>query len=393
MIYLLFIGSIMDSREKFHAVMDGQDIVHIPKTEFAYWAGTIRRWLSEGMPEIEPVPADILDSEPMRGAKPISPAYGKKADRNVMEYFGLDSFVEKFPFDMSPQLKEEIISEDSSYRIYRDSYGLTNKISMKDPGIPMALDYPVRDRKSFQDYISLYDDDFSKRLPPDFDDLAERLKSRDFPIRLGGNPFGFSFLGRHLMGEVGFMMNMYDDPGLLKDFNSFFLDLAIKYWDKILSRIEIDCIFILEDIAYRSGSFISAEMFNEFLRPYYLKFIDHLKQYGVKNIFVDCDGLIDELIPLWIDVGVTGMFPLEAVNDLEKIRDDHPGLRLMGGFNKKVLFEGSGRKAIDEELEKTKRVMKKGRYIPHIDHAVSEDVTWENFKYYRNRLNEICDGK
>jgi hypothetical protein len=37
-------------------------------------------------------------------------------------------------------------------------------------------------------------------------------------------------------------------------------------------------------------------------------------------------------------------------------------------------------------------MLKNGRYIPHIDHFVSQDCTWENFTYYRNRLNEIIDG-
>jgi uroporphyrinogen decarboxylase len=383
----------MDSREKFNAVMDNQDNTPILKAEFAYWAGTIRRWLTEGLPEISPVPVNILDSEPVRGSKSISTDNSGKTDENVMSYFGLDSYLEKFPFDISPMLEQVVLSEDESYRTYRDSFGLTNRISKKVSGIPMVLDYPIKDRKSFNKYISAYDEDFSKRLPDDFEKLAGSLKNRDFPIRLGGNPLGFSFLARHLMGEVRFMMNMYDDPGLIKDFNSFFLDFVMKYWDMILKKIDIDCIFILEDIAYRSGSFISKEMFEEFLKPYYIKFIDYLAQYRIRHIFVDCDGLIDELIPLWVEVGVNGIFPIEAVNDLEKISRDFPGLKLMGGFDKKVLFQGSDRKAIDQELEKIKRVMDKGKYIPHIDHAVSEDVSWKNFKYYRNKLNDMCDGK
>jgi len=383
----------MDSREKFHAVMERQENPSILKAEFAYWAGTIRRWLAEGLPEVKPVSGNILDSEPIRGSKAVSPQNAGRVDVNVMEYFDLDSYLEKFPFDISPLLEQEIISEDSSYRIYKDSFGLVNKISKRHPGIPMVLEYPVKDRKSFRKYISAYDEDFSKRLPPGFDRLAQALKERDFPIRLGGNPFGFSFLARHLMGEVGFMMGMYDDPRLIKDFNQFYLDFVMKYWDIILRKVDMDCIFILEDIAYRSGSFISKEMFDEFLKPYYIRFIDYLSQHRIKNIFVDCDGLIEELIPLWIDVGITGIFPIEAVNDLEKIRRDYPDLDLLGGFDKRVLFEGSDRQKIDEELEKTKRVMDKGGYIPHIDHAVSEDVTWENFKYYRNRLNDMCSGK
>jgi len=383
----------LNSREKFHAVMENQENTSIPKAEFAYWAGTTRSWFSQGLTCIQDVPSDILDSEPIRGASPISPTYAKNTDMNVMSYFNLDSLLEKFPFDLSPILEEEVISENGDYRVYRDSYGLTNKISMKNPGIPLVLEYPIKDRKSFYSYISTYDEDYSKRLPPDFEDMVAKLKDRDFPIRLGGNPFGFSFLARHLMGDVKFMMGMYDDPGFIKDFNGFYLDFVMKYWDLILKKIDIDCIFILEDVAYKSGSFISKDMFEEFLSPYYVKLIDFLKQYRVTNIFVDCDGLIDELIPLWVSVGVTGIFPIEAVNDIEKIREDHPNLKLMGGFDKRVLFIDSCNAAIDEELAKTKRIINMGKYIPHIDHAVSMDVTWKNFKYYRNRLNDICEGK
>jgi uroporphyrinogen-III decarboxylase len=111
------------------------------------------------------------------------------------------------------------------------------------------------------------------------------------------------------------MMSMYDDPKLIDEFNDFYMKFVMEYWDIILKNIDIDCIFILEDIAYRSGSFISKEMFERFMSPYYSQFIDFLKQHKMDNIFVDCDGLIDELIPLWIDVGVNGIFPIEAVND------------------------------------------------------------------------------
>lgn len=383
----------MNSRQKFHAVMNFEENTPVLKAEFAYWAGTVRRWLGEGLPGLEDVPEDILDSESLRGARPLSENYSKRADKNVMKYFELDSFLEKFPFDISPMYREETISEDGDRKIYKDQFGIIQKILKNNPGIPMTLDYPIKSKDDFYNYISHYDDNFKKRLPKDFDRLAQNLKKRDFPIRLGGNPFGFSFLARHLMGEVKFMMSMYDDPGLIKEFNEFYLDFIMKYWSGILEKIDIDCIYIIEDIAYKSGSFISKEMFEKFLKPYYVKFIDYLKQYNIRNIFVDCDGLIDELIPLWIDVGVNGVFPIEAVNDIEKIRELYPKLKLIGGFDKRVLFSDSNIGNIEEELKKIKRVVKKGGYIPHVDHSVSMDVTWENFKYYRKRLNDICDGK
>jgi len=381
----------MNSREKFNVVMEFKNGMPVPKVEFAYWADTIRNWENRGLPSKKNIPEQILGSESLRATKPLSSEYSTKVDESVMDYFNLDSFVEKFPYDISPLLDKKIIEEDKEKIIYKDEFGIKNKILKNNPGIPMVLEYPIKDKKSLNEYISFYDDVFEKRLPKDFDKLAGVLKKRDFPIRLGGNPFGFSFLARHLMGEVKFMMSMYDDPSLIKEFNAFYLDFVMRYWDEILKKIDVDCVFIIEDIAYRSGSFISRDMFKEFMSPFYIRFIDYLKQYGIKNIFVDCDGLIYELIPLWVEVGVTGLFPLEAVNDIEIIREKYPDLRLMGGFNKKVLFKDSNIRSIDAELEKTKRMLKKGRYIPHIDHAVSEDVTWEFFKYYREKLNKLCD--
>jgi hypothetical protein len=34
-------------------------------------------------------------------------------------------------------------------------------------------------------------------------------------------------------------------------------------------------------------------------------------------------------------------------------------------------------------------MLKFGGYIPHVDHQVHPDISWENFKYYRARLKEI----
>ena len=87
------------------------------------------------------------------------------------------------------------------------------------------------------------------------------------------------------------------------------------------------------------------------------------------------------------------MYPFEraAGNDLLKIRKEFPNFQIMGGFDKRAMFAGGGKEAIDTELKIVEEMLKKGRYIPHTDHFVSEDCTYENFTYYRNRLNEIID--
>ena len=56
------------------------------------------------------------------------------------------------------------------------------------------------------------------------------------------------------------------------------------------------------------------------------------------------------------------------------------------------IYDPVGKDAIDAELEaKLPFMLEKGGYIPHIDHAVSKDISFENFSYYRQKLREIVD--
>jgi hypothetical protein len=115
----------------------------------------------------------------------------------------------------------------------------------------------------------------------------------------------------------------------------------------------------------------------------------------VDVVLTDSDGYVEELIPLIVETGVTGMYPFEraAGNNLLRIREAFPAFQILGGFDKRVLFEGSTLAAIEAELAVAEAMLRQGRFIPHVDHFVSQDCTWENFAYYRRRLNEIIDRR
>ena len=380
----------MNSRERFNAIMDFEGGVKNLKTEYGYWAGVLKKWFDSGLPEKEGLKYGIADGDLVRMSSPIRPDGSELVDKNVMEYFNLDPYPVKFPFDFSPMIKKEIIEDASEYRIFKDEYGLVQKSFKKKASVPMTISYPVKTLDDFRKYTELYDQNKNKRIPKDWDEIVSRMRNRDFPLRLGGNYFGFSGIGRHIMGEVNYMLAIYDDPGLLKTINNFYLEFVKQYWEKILVDIDIDWVMIWEDMAYKTGSFISKESFQEFLSPYYIELIDFIKQYRVKNIIVDSDGLVEDLIPLWIETGVTGIFPMESVNDLLKIRRLYPKIQMLGGVNKKILIKSSNQD-INDELEKISALMKQGGFIPHIDHSIPMDADWERFKEYRIKLNRLID--
>ena len=318
----------------------------------------------------------------------------KAGDENVGPLFSLNQNLTKFPVDYSPMFKKEIIEEKDGYVIYRDSYGVTNKSDAGMTTLPMELDYPVKDRESWEEYKQHYNaDTINKRLPPGWSDLVNDLKNRDFPIRLGGTNGGFLGFPRQIMGLINYMVKLHDDPELIHDICTTFLEFLLAYYERIIKDVKVDCVLIWEDMAGKGGSFISPDHFREFLTPRYKKMVGFSRDMGVDIILTDSDGYVEDLIPLIVETGVTGMYPFEraAGNDLIKIRKAFPNFQMIGGVDKRILFSDLNKDKIDQELDITKQLLDYGKYIPCVDHFVSMDCTWKNFSYYRSSLNRIID--
>jgi hypothetical protein len=70
-----------------------------------------------------------------------------------------------------------------------------------------------------------------------------------------------------------------------------------------------------------------------------------------------------------------------------KVLDKLPRMGAIGCLNKEVM--AYGKEVIDKELEKCEIYLKHGRIIPGPDHFVLSNVTFDNYKYFMNRLREI----
>jgi uroporphyrinogen decarboxylase len=95
-----------------------------------------------------------------------------------------------------------------------------------------------------------------------------------------------------------------------------------------------------------------------------------------------------------MESGITAIFPFEvqAGNDILSFRRKYPRLQILGGIDKMKI--ALGKAAIDEELNsKVPFMLKAGGFVPHVDHQVHPEISWENFKYYRARLKEMILGE
>jgi len=133
-------------------------------------------------------------------------------------------------------------------------------------------------------------------------------------------------------------------------------------------------------------------MFQTFLSPRYKRLTDAGRSMGIKHYLVDSDGDMRKLIPLWIEAGITGVYPFEvqAGMNVEEIGKQYPDLVVLGGIDKREIDLGP--QAIDCELEKRlPYLLHRGGFIPTLDHHVTPEVSWPDFVYYRQKLAEYCE--
>ncbi|MBR2948221.1 MAG: hypothetical protein IKC46_00005, partial [Lachnospiraceae bacterium] len=132
---------------------------------------------------------------------------------------------------------------------------------------------------------------------------------------------------------------------------------------------------------------LSKACFDEFIAPYYRQLVPELKKHGIR-VFVDTDGDVEPMIPWFMECGIEGVLPLERQSkvDVARIRENYPDWLMIGGFDKTIMHLGE--EAMRREFERLLPTMKKGRYIPSVDHQTPPDVSMENYRIYMKLLEE-----
>lgn len=387
----------MNSREKFADTINFNGCEQVPDWEFAYWYDTVYRWYKEGLPMKNP-PLKLDNAQWVAGeACPGPDIFFSEAyyGNDVHDYFGFDERIHLVAVDTTlvPAYEEAVFEEDEENLVYRRGDGKTVKTKKDGSSMPHFIEYPVKTEEDFEGIKMRFNPDSPERFPKEWAKLAAGYKSRTYPLQLGGGNFsGFYSIIREMMGVEESLYVFYDNPDFATRILDFFLDFYIRLYTKVLTQVEVDYILIWEDLAFKNGPLISPEIFKEFILPYYKKFTGNMRELGVKHFFVDTDGNFEVLIPLFIEGGVTGFYPFEAAAgmDIEKIRSIYPQLVIMGGIDKKAL--AAGKTAIDMELGKVERMLKKGGFIPYTDHMVPPEVSFDNYKYFRTRMKEIINA-
>ncbi|MCR4622799.1 MAG: hypothetical protein K5663_12040 [Clostridiales bacterium] len=326
----------MCSLDRFKAVFSGDLSVtdRLPMVEWAsWWHLTLNRWAEEGLP------ADLNGEDRFR-------------------ILGLDPHRQLWFRHTSPECP-------------------------KPPAQGKGL---IKDR---EDYLKL-----KHFLYPQEEILRVHEIMEEWKTDQSRNIIWFSMDGgfwfpRTLFGIEAHLYSFYDEPELYHEILEDLGEYQLKVMDAIYSACTPVFMTIAEDMSYNKGPMLSKAMFGEFLKPYYDTVVPYIRAKGTR-VIVDSDGDISEMVPWLLNAGIEGALPLErqAGVDVNRLREEYKDFILIGGYDKMVMKRGEA--AMRQEFERILPAMRRGKYIPSVDHQTPPDVSLENYRIYVKLLEEYC---
>jgi uroporphyrinogen decarboxylase len=347
----------MTGRERICAIYEG-DVPDRIGIHDSIWPSTLERWREEGLPE---------------GQHPL-------------DHLGV-SDIARIGGDDTFRFECVVFEEDDTSRVYLDANGVTRRdLKIGSGWTPQWLDYTIKDRSSWEAHRDrlVYDDDRIKGALATYQAARDAGKYLMYSGHICFHPVW------HWVGQERELLWMIESPDLLQDMFQRFVQLDIDIYEGFKAHgVVFDGVFMADDMGYKNGTMFSPSMYRDLVMPHHKDLCDHFSADGLP-VTLHSDGDIRAFIPMMIEAGFTGLHPLEAkagihVRDIKEAYGDQ--LVLHGNIDVRNL--AGSRADVEREIrDKVSAGKVGGGYIYHSDHSVPDDVSWDNYVYAVELLQE-----
>lgn len=188
-----------------------------------------------------------------------------------------------------------------------------------------------------------------------------------------------------LRGTAEFMLDMVLNPELAQ----VLLDRVTDTIDGLMRqylRAAGDNIDMIElpgdDYAANENLLISPDMFRQYIKPALQRLIATVRDHNPAiKIMLHSDGMVEKLLPEFIDLGIDVLHPLEPVAALDQTTvkaNFGKQLSFLGGIDISHAMRGSSMEVSDEVRERIQQLATGGGYILAPSNHLQADVPPEN---------------
>ncbi|MDR2501980.1 MAG: uroporphyrinogen decarboxylase [Oscillospiraceae bacterium] len=258
---------------------------------------------------------------------------GGKPDRFVDQYEAL-GFIFGNPVQNNRRGALEIGGE------IVDPWGVTIRFPPGTPGpFPVHDDEHkvIKDITKWREQLKIPSLDFPQAAWDAAKPAAEAIDRNEVFAAIMLAPGVFD-MTHYLMGMEDALIAYYEEPEAMHELIDAITDYELRYAKLLCDNYHPDAIFHHDDWGSHRSTFLSPEMFREFIFPSYRKIYGYYKDHGVELIFHHSDSyaatLIEDMIDMQIDV-FQGCVDTNNVPEL--IRKYGGKISFMGAINNGIV--------------------------------------------------------
>jgi len=189
-------------------------------------------------------------------------------------------------------------------------------------------------------------------------------------------------------GLTGLLSDMALEPGLAEEmFGRMGQYLLAK--ERNLLKMDVDCIYLEDDLGYKNGPFVSLRMFRKFLYPWYKGICDLAHANGCYT-YMHSHGDINLLLEDIIDAGVDIINPVGPTDnmDLDQVKRRYGRkVTILGGLSKEIGLMDD--ETLESHIEDVIRIGSAGGgFIPRGESGITAEMDRTRFLQYMHLLKK-----
>ena len=223
----------------------------------------------------------------------------------------------------------------------------------------------VPDIRQWKDLVQMPRTDFPDSAWEESAKMAGEIDRNEFFATVMYGTGVFERL-HYLMGMEQCMINFYEEPALMHDLIKYDTEYELKFAEQVIRHWKPDALFHHDDWGTQNSTFLSPEMFQEFIKPAYIDIYKYYKNNGIEVVVHHSDSYAATLVPDMIDMGIDVFQGCMSTNNVNELLKKYGGkISFMGDLDNGVLDkEDWNLELIRREVERACKTNGKLHYIP-----------------------------
>ena len=273
-----------------------------------------------------------------------------------------------------------------------NAWGITYSWPTGTPG-PFPVHTPekivVKDIENWKDYLKVPNVVYPAEAWAPFIAEAEKVDRNEQFVTAFFAPGVFEQC--HNLTEIqNCLIGFYECPDEMHELIDCITEFELAYAAELCKYVKPDALFHHDDWGSQISTFLSPDMFREFIKPAYMKIYKFYKEYGVELIVHHSDSYAATLVPDMIDMGIDIWQGVMTSNNIPELIRQYGGkISFMGGIDSaKVDYEGWTRDVVKAQVERACAECGTKFFIPN----ASQGLPMSTFPGVYEALSEEIDN-